>query len=46
MGCLLYLVLHALKHLNSDVDTPIFCILFALDSHLAFRVWLYHKYHR
>ena len=41
MGCLAFLVLHALKQLNLSYDTYIFCLLLSLDSATWFRLWVW-----
>ena len=46
MGCLAFLILHALKALNYDYDVYVFCLLLSLDSATWFRIWLWRCTHR
>lgn len=43
MATFLFLLLHALKELNSAYDSYVICVLLALDSNTILRWWLWHR---
>jgi len=43
MGCLLFLLLHALKELNFQYDVYVFCLLLSLDANTILRWWLWTR---
>ena len=43
MGTVAFLLLHALKQLNSQYDSYWLCVLLSLDTQALVRWWLWHR---